>query len=140
MAIPLSLTKQATKDNLALFLSLVDVLAERHALHQRSQVDLRLLAEEACTNVVLHAFGDDEPGEMTLSVGCDDDVAEIVIEDDGQPFDPSGTPGPSLSADWQERPVGGLGWHLIRNLSDDVRYERVGERNRLTLRKRVEFA
>ena len=138
MARPLSLTKPATQENLALFLSLVDVLAQRHGLPEQAVGDLRLLAEEACTNVVLHAFEGSEAGEMTLRVGYDDGVVELLIEDDGRPFDPDSAPAPSLAGAVEERSVGGLGWHLIRRLSDEVAYERDDGRNRLTLRKRVE--
>jgi serine/threonine-protein kinase RsbW len=140
MARPLSLTKPATRENLALFLSLVDVLAQRYGLHPQSVVDLRLLAEEACTNVVLHAYDEDDPGDMTLQIGYVDGVAEIVIEDDGKAFDPDGTVEPSLDAPLEDRAIGGLGWHLIRRLSDDLHFERVGGQNRLTLRKRVRAA
>ncbi|CAN5797251.1 hypothetical protein BH23DEI1_BH23DEI1_22920 [soil metagenome] len=140
MARPLSLTKPASSDNLALFLSLVDVLAQRHDLPVEHVGDLRLLAEEACINVVLHAFDEGAPGEMTLQVGFEDGVVEIVIEDDGRPFDPEATPRPALDAQWRDREVGGLGWHLIRRLADDLEYRRIDDRNRLTLRKRVPVA
>jgi serine/threonine-protein kinase RsbW len=137
MARPLSLTKDATPENLALFLSLVDVLVDRHGLTQGDLVDLRLLAEEACANVVMHAYAGGPPGELTLQVGLDGDTAEIVIEDEGRAFDPDSAPPPSIDAAVDDRSEGGLGWHLIRSLSDELHYERVGERNRLTLRKRV---
>jgi serine/threonine-protein kinase RsbW len=137
MARPLTLTKPASSDNLALFLSLVDVLAQRHDLAPQTVTDLRLLAEEACTNVVLHAFPEGEPGELTLRVSCADGLAELLIEDDGRPFDPAAAPAPALEGPLEERQVGGLGWHLIRRLADELHYERVDGRNRLTLRKRV---
>jgi serine/threonine-protein kinase RsbW len=140
MARPLTLTKPAIEENLALFLTLVDVLAQRHDLQPSSVVDLRLLAEEACANVVLHAFDGAAPGELTLQVSYADGLAELLIEDDGRHFDPESAPLPALDAAWDEREVGGLGWHLIRRLSDELHYERVGDRNRLTLRKRVEAA
>lgn len=137
MARPLSLTKDATPENLALFLSLVDVLVDRHGLAQSDLVDLRLLAEEACANVVMHAYAGRPAGELTLRVDLDGDTAEIVIEDEGSPFDPDSAPSPALDTAVDERLEGGLGWHLIRSLTDELHYERVGARNRLTLRKRV---
>jgi serine/threonine-protein kinase RsbW len=140
MAKPLTLTKPASTEHLALFLSLVDLLAQRHDLPDSAVVDLRLLAEEACANVVHHAFPHGEPGQLTLRVGFDDGVATIEIEDDGAPFDPSAAPEPALEAPWSDRPIGGLGWHLIRSLADHVGYVRDGDRNRLTLTKRVDAA
>jgi serine/threonine-protein kinase RsbW len=137
MAKPLTLRKPASTEHLALFLSLVDVLAQRHGLPPTAVVDLRLLAEEACVNVVHHAFPQGEPGELSLSVSYDAGVATIVLEDDGAPFDPSQAPEPVLEAELGDRPIGGLGWHLIRTLADDVAYARHDDRNRLTLTKSV---
>jgi serine/threonine-protein kinase RsbW len=140
MANPLRLTKDATPANLTLFLTLVDVLADRHGLLDDARGDLRLLTEEACTNVVMHAFPGREPGELTLELDYADGVASVTLIDDGVAFSPSDAPRPDLGADWQSRREGGVGWHLIRTLSDELEYERVDERNRLTLRKRVATA
>lgn len=140
MAQPLHLTKDATPANLTLFLTLVDVLADQHGLADDARGDLRLLTEEACTNVVMHAFPGREPGTLTLELAVEDGVASVTLIDDGVAFDPAEAPRPDLGADWQTRREGGVGWHLIRSLSDELEYERVGERNRLTLRKRVASA
>ncbi len=137
MATPLRLTKPATPANLALFLTLVDVLADRHELPAKARSELRLMAEEACSNVVLHAFPEREPGELTLELQFADGVAIVSLEDDGVPFGPDDAPAPELSEDWQARREGGVGWHLIRSLSDELDYVRADQRNRLTLRKRV---
>ncbi len=137
MATPLRLTKPATHTNLALFLTLVDVLGDRHGLPSAARGELRLLIEEACTNVVLHAYPEREPGEMTLEVRFEDGIASVLVEDDGVPFGPDDAPAAEFSVDWQQRREGGVGWHLIRNLSDELGYERVDDHNRLTLRKRV---
>ena len=140
MATPLRLTKPATPANLALFLTLVDVLGDRHGLPSGARGELRLLIEEACTNVVLHAYPEREPGEMTLELGFEDGVASVLVEDDGVPFGPEDVPAAQLGGDLEQRREGGVGWHLIRNLSDALGYERVGDHNRLTLRKRVATA
>jgi anti-sigma regulatory factor (Ser/Thr protein kinase) len=62
------------------------------------------------------------PGEVTLQV-----------VDEGDPFDPLQAPAPDFSAPLEDRPKGGLGLHLLRELADRVAYERRGGRNRLTL-------
>ena len=137
MATPMRLTKSATPANLTLFLTLVDVFADRHALAGASRGDLRLLAEEACTNVVMHAYPSREAGDLTLELGYEDGVAVITLEDDGVAFGPDDAPSPEIDADWESRREGGVGWHLIRTLSDELSYERAADRNRLTIRKRV---
>ena len=53
--------------------------------------------------------------------------------DRGRPFDPSTAPAPDLDASLAERPLGGLGIHLVRNFMRDLRYERAGDWNRITM-------
>ena len=137
MATPMRLSKSATPANLTLFLTLVDVFADRHSLPSEARGDLRLLAEEACTNVVMHAFPRREAGELTLELGYEDGTVVITLIDDGVAFSPDDAPAPEVGADWQSRREGGVGWHLIRTLSDELHYQRVDDRNHLTLRKRV---
>jgi len=60
-----------------------------------------------------------------------------VIEDDGAPFNPLTVPLPDTGADLSKRAIGGLGIRFIRALNDEVRYERAGNRNRLSLRRNL---
>jgi anti-sigma regulatory factor (Ser/Thr protein kinase) len=60
------------------------------------------------------------------------------VVDRGRPFSPDDAAPPDLDAAWDERPVGGLGWHLVRSVVDEVRYRREGSENRLTLIKRLD--
>ena len=57
------------------------------------------------------------------------------MSDNGAAFDPLSVPAPDLTTSLDERAVGGLGLHLVRNLMDRVSYSRAGERNQLTLVK-----
>lgn len=137
MAQPSSLRRPATLEHLGSFLDLVQGWAEAERLPEETVADLRLIAEEACTNVVMHGFRDRPPGELTLDLRWEGDEVEMLLEDDGMAFDPAAAPPADLEAGWQSRRVGGLGWHLIRSLADGIRYERLDDRNRLLLRKRV---
>lgn len=129
-------TKPATPANLALFLTLVDVLVDEHGLAETSRGDLRLLAEEACTNVVMHAYPRGAPGDLTLELDYADGVATITLEDEGVPFRPADPVAP-VDPSTSSQPEAGVGWSLIRALSDELHYERSDGRNRLTLRKRA---
>lgn len=130
----MTLTKPATDANLALFLAFVEVVAERFALPADVAHRLKLVVEEAVTNVVRHAYAGGPGGDVTLVADVDDAAVTVTLEDEGAPFAPDDVPAPDLASGWQERSVGGLGWHLIRELADDVRYAAVAGRNRLTLR------
>jgi anti-sigma regulatory factor (Ser/Thr protein kinase) len=92
-----------------------------------------LSLEEAVTNVIKYAFADGR--EHGIEVVARLDPSEIVIEvsDDGREFDPVSAPPPDFDLPFEERPVGGLGIHLLRRLTSRMAYERAGGRNTLTL-------
>jgi serine/threonine-protein kinase RsbW len=103
----------------------------------RSCGDLKLAVDEACTNVIEHGY-EGRSGTIRLSVAGNDGSLTVVIEDRGRPFDPASVPPPDLSADWQDRRIGGLGWHIIRSCVDEIRYEPGADGgNRLTLVKKL---
>lgn len=99
---------------------------------------VRLAVDEACTNIVQHGYPADVPGPIRLSVQADGAQVTIVISDDAPVFDPAGTPPPDRLSGWRERRVGGLGWHFVRSMMDEVHHEEGPEGgNVLTLIKRL---
>jgi len=113
----------------------------RHALPPRDAMRVELGLEEVFINVVTHGLkgADPETSQVTVDLLLDDARLELAIEDPGPPFDPlhGGTPVDTTS-DMETRHLGGLGIHLVRTLLDDVRYERLGDRNRLTMTARLD--
>ena len=100
--------------------------------------ELVLAADEVCANVIAHGYEGREPGPIAIAVNDGDGALYITIEDEGRAFDPADAPGPDLDGDWFERRIGGLGWHLVRAVVDELRYERLSAtRNRVTLVKRL---
>ena len=100
-------------------------------------LELRLVAEEVLTNVA--KYGHDDGREHSARLRLEVAAGLVVLEfvDDGRPFDPLAAKAPDLELPSGERPVGGLGIHLLRSLVDAVAYARVGSTNVLTVRKRV---
>jgi serine/threonine-protein kinase RsbW len=97
--------------------------------------DLRLAVEEVCTNIIQHAYGG-RPGPIRIDFRESGSRYLITIEDQAEPFDPSSAPAADLSSGWEERRPGGQGWHLVKNVVEEVRYERTAAPgNRLTLVK-----
>lgn len=95
-----------------------------------------LALEEVFMNVAMHGTpaGSAVPQvECRLAVAAD--AIELVVEDGGPAFDPLQRATPDLDAALDDRPVGGLGIHLVRQMMDEVSYQRTGQRNRLTMRK-----
>jgi anti-sigma regulatory factor (Ser/Thr protein kinase) len=96
-----------------------------------------LAIEEIVTNCIHYGYDDagDHTIEITLSVS--DGTLTMTVVDDGHEFDPLARETPDLQAPAEDRPVGGLGIHLLRNLADGMVYERRDGTNRLTLTKRL---
>ncbi|KAF5087654.1 Serine-protein kinase RsbW [anaerobic digester metagenome] len=96
---------------------------------------IQLAVDEACSNIVLYGYPG-EPGSITIACTADDDTVRVTITDDGVPFDPLTAPPPPLDVPVEERPIGGLGIHFIRTVTDSVAYAREGERNVLSMEKK----
>lgn len=108
--------------------------AERH-LAPGTVADMQIALDEVLNNITKYAYSDKAEHKIDICVHMRDSALEVVIEDGGAPFDPLAIPAPDVSAPLQERRVGGIGIHFVRELMDEVSYERIGERNRLVLRK-----
>jgi anti-sigma regulatory factor (Ser/Thr protein kinase) len=98
---------------------------------------LKLAVDEVFSNVVEHGAAAAAGGHVAVSVEGTTGELLVTVVDDGKPFDPNTVPAVDAAADWQERRIGGLGWHLVRQAVDEVRYRREGDRNHLVLIKRL---
>ena len=99
---------------------------------------VELSVDEACTNIIEHAYEDVEGGEIECTCNVDEKNLTIIIHDHGKSFDPSEVALPDLDADLETRPVGGLGVFLMKKLMDEVHFEPLGEAgNVLTLVKHL---
>ena len=120
-------------DEIPRVVRMVDELGERHRLAKDVLADMHVALDEVIANIISHAYADREPHEIRIELGVSFDVLVAIVEDDGQPFDPSTAARPDRSVPLTQRTVGGLGIHFMRNLMSDVAYARVGDRNRLVL-------
>lgn len=88
---------------------------------QRYAIDLAV--DEACSNVIDHAYSGDEQGEIRIKLELDERGLRLSIQDDGAPFDPDCVIEPDLTSPLETRCERGLGVYLIRNLMDEVTYD-----------------
>jgi len=96
---------------------------------------LNVVLDEAVSNAINHGYDAGVRGEIAVRLRRAGDGVLLEVEDDGRPFDPLQTPPPDLTLPLEQRPIGGLGVHLIRNLMDEVSYARAGGRNVLKMVK-----
>lgn len=127
-----------TPASLGTLLDFLDEACKEAGLTDEEAFAVRLAGEEACTNVITHGYRGAEPGPISLEMRCDGAQVMLRIEDRAPFFSPADAPPPDLSADWQTRQEGGLGWHLIGQVMDEIRHQpRAGGGNRLEMVKRL---
>ena len=124
--------------DLAVVDAVLDRLAERTQLPPDTMSQIRIVCDEVLTNVIAHAFRDEEEHDITVSVEMVDRRLVLTVSDDGVPFDPLAVPPPDTSLPLEHRSAGGLGIHLVRHLVDEMTYARHGGRNVLTLVKAID--
>ncbi|MBP7339470.1 ATP-binding protein [Niveispirillum sp.] len=95
-----------------------------------------LCFDEVLTNIIQHGLGGAPGRTITVRMRTDDAAVTAEVEDDAPAFDPLQRAVPDITADLDEREIGGLGVHLLRNMMDDVSYSRVGNHNRLCFTKK----
>jgi len=128
-------------DSLAAIGELVTRAAEAAGLDARSVEGVELAVDEACSNIIEHAYGGEGRGDIEVTYRIDGDGLTVLLRDYGSPFNPDGVPEPDLQAPLEERDAGGLGLHFMRQLMDQVRFEfTAGSGNVLTMVKRREVS
>ena len=113
----------------------VDMVAGKANLSTEDTMNLNLALEEAVANVVLYAYPEGTEGVVDIDAIVDGKTVSFVITDSGKAFDPTAKEEVDIKAEMSERPIGGLGIHLIRTIMDSVHYERKEEKNILTITK-----
>lgn len=129
-----SLTFKNTKSAVSKIQREFELLSEKGNLHQSDRFDVALILEELTTNIVFYA-GEEGTVAATVTIVADEKQCQIIIVDDGIPFDPTSYPAPATDVDLEERTTGGLGIHIVRTLADAISYRREAGRNILRLEK-----
>jgi serine/threonine-protein kinase RsbW len=128
----------SSTENLSMIRDFVGNIGERAGMSQPDQLKLELAVDEACANVIEHAYGSDMTREVTIKATLDADTVQIDIIDTGKGFDPSAVQQLNLDELATQRKTGGLGMRLIRSVMDEVQYQIVpGEKNELRMIKRL---
>ncbi len=128
----------STTENLAMIREFAAHVGAQAGLDESAVSRLELAVDEACANVIEHAYGSDTTQEVTVRAIFDEETLQIIVEDTGRGFDPTRVPAEDLRTLVAERRTGGLGMQLMRSLMDEVHYEIVpGQKNQLRMVKRL---
>ncbi len=113
----------------------IDAFMQAHNSSADVVFAVQLAVEEVVTNALTHGARDGRP-EVRIELRCDDDFIQLEISDDGTLFDPLQFTPRSTQGEVEEREIGGLGLHLVRETMDSVQYQERDGRNCLILKKR----
>jgi anti-sigma regulatory factor (Ser/Thr protein kinase) len=109
----------------------VRLFLDSHGVDKDAIFAIEMVIEEIATNTIKYAFCNREKGAITIEASANATRAELIMEDSGDAFDPTGAPDPDVNRALEDMPVGGLGIHLIRELTDGFEYQRLNGRNRV---------
>ena len=116
---------------------LVEEIGEQRGLDVSLVMSLNLALEEAVTNVVVYAYPEGQEGKVDVEAILRPGSVEFTLIDSGKAFDPTSRPDPDLSLGVEDRPIGGLGIFLVRQIMDKVEYERRDGKNYLRMTKNI---
>jgi serine/threonine-protein kinase RsbW len=106
-------------------------------LNDKAVYAVQLAVDEACSNIIDHAYGGEDQGDMVCSVIVAEDGLTVILRDRGRPFNPQMVPDPQVNLPLEKIKPRGVGMYLMRKMVDEVRYEYSPEGgNILTLVKR----
>lgn len=128
----------SSTQNLALIRDFVTRVASQAGLSEVEVGQLELAVDEACANVIEHAYGDDSTKQVMIRAVFDEDTLRINVIDTGRGFKPGDIEQADLKDLIAKRRTGGLGMRLIKRLMDEVHYDiEPGKRNELRMVKKL---
>ena len=123
-------------ENLEIIREFINNVATKAGFSGESVDQIELAVDEACTNVIKHAYKYSSNRMLDISVFLDNEKIEIIIMDKGAGFNPDNLPIPNLEKYMRAAKVGGLGIHLMRTLMDEVNFSiNPGKKNQVSLVK-----
>ena len=131
------LTLQNDIAQVPLLAQFVEEVCEEIGLDMSTTMQMNLALEEAVVNVMKYAYPHGIVGDIHIEAQANDVRLKFVISDNGTPFDPTAKAEVDTTLSAEERPIGGLGIHLVRKIMDSINYERTRNKNVLTLRKKI---
>jgi sigma-B regulation protein RsbU (phosphoserine phosphatase) len=109
--------------------------ARQHGVPEADRRRLNLVFDELLNNIISYAYEDDGEHTIEIAVSLVNERLVVSLTDDGRAFNPLGQETPDTGMTLEDRPIGGLGVHLVKSVIDHATYERHGTKNVVTLEK-----
>jgi serine/threonine-protein kinase RsbW len=115
----------------------VEEIGEELGLDMEMQMNLNLVMEEMVSNVIFYAYP--EGAEATIELKAESDGKELtfVLSDRGREFDPTLKDDLDVNSNPAERDLGGMGIYIVKNIMNQVSYQRLEGKNLLTMKKNI---
>ena len=113
----------------------VESIGEELRLSQELLGDLQLVMEEMVVNVISYAYPEGTTADITLIAESDGNELTFVLSDKGKEFDPTKKEDTDMSSNPAEREIGGMGIFIVKNIMNEVTYQRINGKNLLTMTK-----
>ncbi|HBK54643.1 ATP-binding protein [Syntrophomonas wolfei] len=124
-------------EEIRLLAEAIELWGEENGIPGKTLFQLNLALDELLTNTITYGYPEGGEHEIMLRL-IPEGEKELLIEirDDGLAFNPLEVKAPDLKQDIEERPIGGLGIHLVRQMLDELEYRRENGQNILLMRKK----
>ena len=131
----MSITLTNDIQEVAQLAAFVEEACEKAGMDASTTMQMNLAMEEAVVNVMNYAYPKGVQGDIVIEAEEMGDRVRFVIIDGGTPFDPTAEADADTTLSAEERPIGGLGIHLVRQIMDKISYQYTDKQNILTLEK-----
>jgi len=114
-----------------------NTFSEQYGISTPIRRKMNMVFDEMLNNIISYAYHDEDEHDIEIKVELSENRLTVSIADDGIPFNPIGVEAPDTELSLEERKIGGLGIHLVRNLMDKVSYQRRIDKNIVTFVKHL---
>ena len=115
----------------------VEEIGEELGLDMEMQMNLNLVMEEMVSNVIFYAYPEGVEAEIELMAESDGKELTFVLSDQGKEFDPTAKDDADPNVNPAERDLGGMGIFIVKNIMNEVTYQRLEGKNLLTMKKEI---
>jgi len=98
--------------------------------------EIRLVLEEIVTNIISYGYEDQKSHTIEVSIANENEDIVLAVRDDACPFNLLEHPEPDMDIPIEEREIGGMGIHLVREIMDEIEYSREADQNMVVMRRR----
>jgi phosphoserine phosphatase RsbU/P len=119
---------------------IVDDFARHHQIEAQTTRNMHLALDEILTNIISYGYDNGGEHHIIARFNLERGHWTVAVEDDGKPFNPLDAPEPDTNQLLEERPIGGLGIHLVRKNVDELEYRRQKDKNILIMKLKLKGA